>query len=202
MPDITEPIMVRWCLFPQYLKAQWKKFVDCEAAYCLCVCSAHLCVQACAFWRWLFLTSCCRFPLCAWWWLHGPTQGLRVRGPHCWTVGAQRRLNLVRIQRVPLYLMMKIALIVLGNRGNTIKNLYFHPVIKQKSSKTGRAQSPLPSPAFVSLSPWTWIINTLPGVCYNRPAATHTGSGDMTAEPLIHHRFNCQFNSLDKFLHF
>lgn len=67
-------------------------------------CSAHLCVQAPAFWRQMIWTSCCRFPLCAWWWLHGPTLGLCVRGPRCWTAGARRRLNLFRSQK-DFYLM-------------------------------------------------------------------------------------------------
>lgn len=61
-----------------------------------------------------------------------------------------------------------------------------------RCSKTWRLQSPLPrsrslcwgpSSAFVSLNPWTWIINAVPGVCYNRPAATHTGTGEKRAEP-------------------
>lgn len=54
-----------------------------------------------------------------------------------------------------------------------------------------------PQPAFVSLCPWTWIINALPGVCYNRAAAAQKAQGKWEQSLLIHLRFNWQFNILD-----
>lgn len=174
-------VMDRWCLFPTVT----------VSIRTMCVWSAHHRVRGCAFWGRLFLTSCCRFPLCVWWWLHGPAPGLRVQGHRCWTVGAQRRLNLERILYINKSLFNYADQRKITDESPLMEKLPIQNIFKDTESTipSPSVSNGAPSSAFVPLSPWTGIIYALPGIGYNTPAATHIGSGEKRAEPLIYHKY-------------